>query len=77
MICLKNEIHKTSQKQLKLDVISSLMALNLAVCWNQDLSSLDGRKVLFNFCFIQISAEISPIKSKTANFNGFFGLNTF
>ena len=25
-----------------------------------------------NFCFIQISAEILPNKSKTANFNGFF-----
>ena len=32
---------------------------------------------MFNFCFIQISAEISPNKSKTTNLNGFFGLNTF
>ena len=31
-----------------------------------------GRRVLCNFCFIQISVEILPNKSKTANFNGFF-----
>ena len=36
------------------------------------VSQRDGRGVLCNFCFIQISAEILPNKSKTANFNGFF-----
>ena len=37
MIYLKNEVHKTSQKQLKLDVINSLTAPTLVGCWNQDL----------------------------------------
>ena len=36
------------------------------------VSKHDGREVLCDFCFIQISAKISPNKSKTANFNGFF-----
>ena len=36
------------------------------------VSQRDGRGVLCNFCFIQISAEILPNKSKTGNLNGFF-----
>ena len=41
------------------------------------LVSYHGREVLCNFCFIQISAEKSPDKAKTANFDGLFGPNIF